>query len=73
VDRVESLSQESFINFDIFFFCNKLQSILMRKIKSKGDLPVRFKKFGARFEGDWLQIPDAGQVFLLSASLTYIF
>jgi len=45
----------------------------MRKIKSKGDLPVRFKKFGARFEGDWLQIPDAGQVFLLSASLTYIF
>ncbi len=34
---------------------------------------IRFKKFGGRVEGDWLQIPDAGQVFLLSASLTYIF
>ena len=36
-------------------------------------LAFRFKKVGIRFEGDWLQIPDAGQVFLLSASLTYIF
>jgi OOP family OmpA-OmpF porin len=36
-------------------------------------LAIRFKKFGGRIEGDWLQIPDAGQVFLLSASLTYIF
>lgn len=36
-------------------------------------LAVRIKKFGIRFEGDWLQVPDAGEVFLLSASLTYIF
>lgn len=36
-------------------------------------LAMRFKKFGARIEGDWLRIPDAGQVFLFSASLTYIF
>lgn len=34
---------------------------------------MRFGKFGGRFEGDWLKVPDAGQVFLLSASLTYIF
>ena len=36
-------------------------------------LAMRFKKFGGRIEGDWLRIPDAGQVFFLSASLTYIF
>lgn len=36
-------------------------------------IAMRFKKFGVRVEGNWLQIPDAGQVFLLSASLTYIF
>jgi len=36
-------------------------------------LALRFKKFGGRIEGDWLEIPDFGQVFLLSASLTYIF
>ncbi len=36
-------------------------------------LALRFKKFGARVEGDWLQIPDSGQVFMLSASLTFIF
>jgi len=36
-------------------------------------LAMRYKKFGGRVEGDWLNIPDAGQVFLLSVSLTYIF
>jgi len=36
-------------------------------------IAMRFKRFGARVEGDWLQVPDAGEVFLLSASLTYIF
>lgn len=33
----------------------------------------RFKKLGARIGGDWLQIPDAGGVFMLSASLMYNF
>ncbi len=33
----------------------------------------RFKKLGARIGGDWLQIPDTGGVFMLSASLTYNF
>jgi OOP family OmpA-OmpF porin len=33
----------------------------------------RFKKLGARFEGDWLEIPDTNGVFLFSVSLTYIF
>jgi len=36
-------------------------------------IAMRFKKFGGRVEGDWLQIPDAGTVFLLSVSLTYLF
>lgn len=33
----------------------------------------RFKKLGARLEGDWLKIPDTGGVFLLSVSLMYNF
>ena len=33
----------------------------------------RFNKLGARFEGDWLEIPDTSGVFLFSISLTYIF
>jgi OOP family OmpA-OmpF porin len=36
-------------------------------------LALRFKKLGARVEGDWLQIPDTSRVFLVSVSLTYIF
>jgi hypothetical protein len=31
------------------------------------------KKFGARFEGLWLEIPDSGGAFMLAASLTYHF
>jgi hypothetical protein len=33
----------------------------------------RFKKFGARVEGDWLDLPDTGGAFLFSASLMYNF
>ncbi len=33
----------------------------------------RFKKIGARIEGDWLKIPDTGGVFLFSVSLMYNF
>lgn len=34
---------------------------------------LRFKKLGARFEGDWLNIGDSSGVFLFSVSLTYQF
>lgn len=33
----------------------------------------RFKKLGVRIEGDWLNISDVGDAFLLSASLMYNF
>jgi len=32
-----------------------------------------FKKLGIRVGGDWLQIPDSGGVFMLSANLMYRF
>ena len=36
-------------------------------------MSILSKKLGARVEGDWLEIPDTGGAFLLSASLTYRF
>jgi len=38
-----------------------------------GGMNFRIKKFGLRVEGDWLDIPDTSDVFLLSLSLMYNF
>ena len=36
-------------------------------------IDFRFNKLGIRVGGDWLQIPDSGGVFMLSADLMYRF